>query len=560
VQREAPIGASNGAQRVRGQGSEFRGQESEHLWCTSFCQYSLACHGVASANTGSGKGLSVTSTNSLCNSWRTAAPESVVFDLLTPPTAAEPDVHPALVSRATATWNIDSIHGRDTSRSSRNRGLTKNPGQGSLCCFPLAASRSPWPLITRSKRKGQCAFRHTDQRVPAPRLWRGGRARGVPDPGADPGPRAGDIRWRCTASEARTSWPRTNLSVQGTRAGRNDTQGGPAGTPRSSTLCSAACSWPARWTSRTSCTAIPGTPILPGAWPGNSTTSPLVLSTHSLEPHSPWKREQLGSGYDLTTWIERTAYQHRGRGHCGVRGHGAGRCLALRGDPGEGPGHPQRHRRARSTGRWKIGRLLARYGLDPDRPYLLFVGRITRQKGIVHLLQALRHLEESTQVMLCASSPDTEEIGKETESLVAEARRSGVAVVWERDMVPRADIVPLYSQAAPCSSAPPSTSRSGSSTWRPWPAARRWWVRRWAASPRSVLHGKTGLLVPFAPTGRGDPGPAGPGQVRLGSGRGREPASARPGHAPKRWAWRPGSGSSKAFRLGRHRRPDAALL
>jgi alpha-maltose-1-phosphate synthase len=153
--------------------------------------------------------------------------------------------------------------------------------------------------------------------------------------------------------------------------------------------------------------------------------------------------------------------------------------------------------------------LLSRYGLDPDRPYILFVGRITRQKGIVHLLQALRHLEESTQVMLCASSPDTEEIARETESLVAQARRSGVAVVWERDMVPRADIVPLYSQAA-VFVCPSIYEPFGIINLEAMACGTPVVGSKVGGIAESVVHGTTGLLVPFAPRSRTDPAPLDP--------------------------------------------------
>jgi alpha-maltose-1-phosphate synthase len=236
--------------------------------------------------------------------------------------------------------------------------------------------------------------------------------------------------------------------------------------------------------------------------------APLVLSTHSLEPHRPWKREQLGTGYDLTTWLERTAYR-TADGIVAVSASMERDVVSLYGVSPERVQviyngiDVEEYRPTEDRG------LLSRYGLDPDRPYVLFVGRITRQKGIVHLLQALRHLEESTQVMLCASSPDTEEIAKETESLVAQARRSGVAVVWERDMVPRADIVPLYSQAA-VFVCPSIYEPFGIINLEAMACGTPVVGSKVGGIAESVVHGTTGLLVPFAPRGRTDPAPLDP--------------------------------------------------
>src|SRR5205823_4159535 len=93
--------------------------------------------------------------------------------------------------------------------------------------------------------------------------------------------------------------------------------------------------------------------------------------------------------------------------------------------------------------------VLARYGVDPGRPYVLFVGRITRQKGIIHLVHAIKYLRPGVQVVLCAGAPDTEEIGREMAEKVEQARReSNNPIVWVAQIVPRTDLVPLYTQAA----------------------------------------------------------------------------------------------------------------
>jgi glycogen synthase len=174
---------------------------------------------------------------------------------------------------------------------------------------------------------------------------------------------------------------------------------------------------------------------------------PLVVTVHSLEPLRPWKREQLGGGYDLSSWVERTALEaadaviavSRGtrddvlahfevppdRVHVIHNGIDAGFFAP---DP------------ATDT--------LTRYGVDPAVPYVLFVGRITRQKGIVHLVRAIRHLAPGIGVVLAAGQPDTPALAAEVEAGVAEAQRDRANVVWIPQMLSREEIRQLYSHAA----------------------------------------------------------------------------------------------------------------
>jgi glycogen synthase len=174
----------------------------------------------------------------------------------------------------------------------------------------------------------------------------------------------------------------------------------------------------------------------------------LVLTTHSLEPHRPWKVEQLGTAYHASSWIEATAYQNAD-GVVAV-------SESMRADVHELYGVPDYRIRVIPNGidldqyRATPDRaVLARYHIDPAKPYLLFVGRITRQKGIIHLVNALQHLRSSVQVVLCAGAPDTEEIGKEMAAKVEQARRATAnPILWIQQMLPREDVIPLYSQAA----------------------------------------------------------------------------------------------------------------
>lgn len=174
----------------------------------------------------------------------------------------------------------------------------------------------------------------------------------------------------------------------------------------------------------------------------------LVLTTHSLEPHRPWKREQLGTAYDASTWIERTAYRSAD-GVVAVSEAMKRDVVDLYGvDPARvevipNGIDPDEYRPVERPD------LLRQHGVDPDRPFVLFVGRITRQKGIIHLVRALPHLPPDTQVVLAAGAPDTPEIAAEMREAVdaARAETSG-PIVWIEEMLPRETAIALYSHAA----------------------------------------------------------------------------------------------------------------
>ena len=152
-----------------------------------------------------------------------------------------------------------------------------------------------------------------------------------------------------------------------------------------------------------------------------------MLSIHSLEPLRPWKVEQLGNGYHLSSWMERTAMEHADS-IIAVSEQTREDVLRLFDVP-SGRVHvihngidPEEYR---PTGRTSA---LERHGIDPTRPYLLFVGRITRQKGIIHLVDAIPQIDPGLPVVLAAGAPDTPEIGREMEARVAavQAERPGV--------------------------------------------------------------------------------------------------------------------------------------
>jgi len=174
----------------------------------------------------------------------------------------------------------------------------------------------------------------------------------------------------------------------------------------------------------------------------------LVLTTHSLEPHRPWKREQLGSAYDASSWVERTAYENAD-GVIAVSGAMKEDVQSLY-DVGDAQTRVIHNGIDVDEYRPQPNPdVLHRYGVDPDRPFVLFVGRITRQKGILHLVEAIHHFDSAIQVVLCAGAPDTEAIGAEMERRVESARaETENRIVWIDEMLPREDVITMYSHAA----------------------------------------------------------------------------------------------------------------
>ena len=174
---------------------------------------------------------------------------------------------------------------------------------------------------------------------------------------------------------------------------------------------------------------------------------PFVLSIHSLEPLRPWKVDQLGNGYHLSTWMERTAMEHADA-IIAVSKQTREDVLRLF-DVQPAKVHvihngidPEEYRPSGRTD------ALERRGVDPTRPYLLFVGRITRQKGIIHLVDAIKDIDPELQIVLCAGAPDTPEIGREMEAHVAKAREVRDGIVWISEMLPREEVIQLYEHAA----------------------------------------------------------------------------------------------------------------
>jgi starch synthase len=174
---------------------------------------------------------------------------------------------------------------------------------------------------------------------------------------------------------------------------------------------------------------------------------PFVLTTHSLEPLRAWKAEQLGSGYAMSSWMERTAILDADAVIAVSKGT---KDDIMRAYPEVNPERIhviyngidlEEYQKTSDT------KALTKYGVDPAVPYVLFVGRITRQKGVTHLVDAIRYLPPETQVVLCAGAPDTPEIAAEMREKVEEARALNPNVVWIEKMVTKPEAIQLYSNA-----------------------------------------------------------------------------------------------------------------
>ena len=172
---------------------------------------------------------------------------------------------------------------------------------------------------------------------------------------------------------------------------------------------------------------------------------PFVLTTHSLEPLRAWKAEQLGSGYAMSSWMERTAILDADAVIAVSQGTKAD---ILKAYPEVDPERIHVIYNGIDLDQYQqtIDKTALRaYGVDPDVPYVLFVGRITRQKGVTHLVDAIQYLPTGTQVVLCAGAPDTPEIAAEMRAKVEEARKLNPRIVWIEKMVTKAEAIQLYS-------------------------------------------------------------------------------------------------------------------
>lgn len=229
----------------------------------------------------------------------------------------------------------------------------------------------------------------------------------------------------------------------------------------------------------------------------------LVLTTHSLEPHRPWKVEQLGTAYHASSWVERTAYQNAD-GVIAVSNAMRDDVHALYGVARERirvihNGIDLDHYRPTPN-----PAVLAKYAIDPDRPFVLFVGRITRQKGIIHLVNAIKHIRPGVQVVLCAGAPDTEEIGREMTEKVEQARRETAnPIIWIPQILSKDEVIALYTHAA-VFACPSVYEPFGIINLEAMACGTPVVASAVGGIKEVVIPEKTGLLVPLEPAGNND--------------------------------------------------------
>jgi starch synthase len=236
---------------------------------------------------------------------------------------------------------------------------------------------------------------------------------------------------------------------------------------------------------------------------------PHVVSAHSLEPLRPWKAEQLGGGYAISSWVERTAYEAA----AAIIAVSAGmRADVLKSYPSVDPAKVHVVHNGIDSQLWARAEnddVVRRHGVDPDRPSVVFVGRITRQKGLPYFLRAARSLPPEVQVVLCAGAPDTPEIKAEVEALILELRQTRDGVVWIPEMLPRTEVIALLS-AGTVFACPSVYEPLGIVNLEAMACGLAVVATATGGIPEVVVHGETGWLVPIEQVDDGSGTPVDP--------------------------------------------------
>ena len=230
---------------------------------------------------------------------------------------------------------------------------------------------------------------------------------------------------------------------------------------------------------------------------------PLVVTTHSLEPLRPWKREQIGLGFGVSTWIEEQALTR------------ADAIIAVSKDTKQDVLRHFKVDEAKihvipngiDTEEYRPGpekSALKEFGINPDKPYLLFVGRITRQKGIIHLVNAIPYMDPGLQIVLCAGAPDTPEIKKEMEDRISEIKKTHPDVVWISEMIDLRRKIQFYANAE-LFCCPSVYEPFGIINLEAMACGVPVIGTKTGGIPEIVVHGETGLLVPLEKNSDGNP-------------------------------------------------------
>jgi starch synthase len=243
--------------------------------------------------------------------------------------------------------------------------------------------------------------------------------------------------------------------------------------------------------------------------------APLVLTTHSLEPQRPWKKEQLGTGYLASSWIERLAYQNA-NGVIAVSASMREDVHRLYHVPMEKIGVIWNGIDDEVFSPKEDPKVLQSYGIDPARPYVLMVTRLTRQKGIMHFLEAVKHLQPGVQAVMCASAPDTQTFMEEVSAKYEEVRAlSRNDIIWVKETVSTGDLVALYTQAS-MFACPSIYEPFGITNLEAMACETPVVASAVGGIKEVVVDGKTGRLVPFETASAENPEPKDP--VRFAHG------------------------------------------